>query len=81
MQNLEHRVKDRDLESTPLRVKAEEELTEVRIKEGGENNKGPKEAGLLKKVTMLSVFWQRGLIRKGLKGRLQFHFQERKRKL
>ena len=55
MQNLEHRVKDRDLESTPLRVKAEEELTEVRIKEGGENNKGPKEAGLLKKVTMLSV--------------------------
>lgn len=65
---------DRGLENTPLTVKAEEELTEVRVKEA-------KEARLLKKVTILSVFWQRGLIRKGLKGRLQFHFQERKRKL
>ena len=44
MQNLECRVEDRDLESTPLRVKAEEELTEVRIKEGGENN-NPRKQG------------------------------------
>ena len=44
VQNLEHHVKDRDLESTPLRVKAEEELTEVRIKEGGENN-NPRKQG------------------------------------
>lgn len=71
---------DRGLENTPLTVKAEEELTEVRVKERRENNKEPKEARLLKKVTMLSVFGQRGVIRKGLKGRLQFRFQERKRK-
>lgn len=46
----------------PLTVEAEEELTEVRIKEGGGNNsvKEAKERGVLKKgVTMLSVFWQR----------------------
>lgn len=36
--------KDRDLESTPLKVKAEEELTEARIKEGGENN-NPRKQG------------------------------------
>lgn len=46
----------------PLTVEAEEELTEVRIKEGGGNDsvKEAKERGVLKKgVTMLSVFWQR----------------------
>lgn len=57
---------DRGLENTPLTVKAEEELTEVRIKEGRKITE-PKEARLLKKVTMLSVFGQRGLIRKGLR--------------
>lgn len=46
----------------PLMVEAEEELTEVRIKEGGGNDsvKEAKERGVLKKgVTMLSIFWQR----------------------
>lgn len=50
----------------PLTAEAEEELTEVRIKEGGGNNnvKEAKERGVLKKgVTMLSIFWQRDLIR------------------